>query len=656
MNYIDELLGKDGVFENQIKGYKPRPQQIKVTKAIHKAMDTKSHLVAEAPVATGKTFAYLIPAINYIVKHEKAQTPPKVIIVTANIALQEQLLKKDLPTLQRLFGEEAFTFAIAKGKNNYVCHKRGYEQSIKFPVVENKAEERTVNLDKLMNWLEETDTGDKSDLPFNVPEAAWNMVSVSGDECVGKSCSFYDSCFSNKARDVYEKANIIVTNYHMFLLHQKLMLESGGKKGILPKATVVIFDEAHKLPDITRDAFGFKISYSAISRLSGILDGIDQAGIYAGQRLERASNRFFEDLFEYLEKNKEDSRVKYGHKLNGGELMGALRGLAWQCRAEATKVMEESEKETLALVAGKAEEFERQIKIMLNGESDNIVSLVEDATNYNARDVVRRGALVGKAIDVSNILREAVFEKYDTVISVSATLSVGNSLEHFRKQIGLVGGEDVIVTSPFNYSKQVFAVIPREMPLPNEEKLFPDGCAEHINDVVRLAKGRTLALFTSRRNMEYCYERLKTKYKVLKQGDAPTSQLIAEFKENKHSVLFGLESFWAGVDVPGEALSCLIIDRIPFPTPNDPIVKALEDKKVNVFKDYSLPKAIIQLKQGFGRLIRSADDYGVVVFLDIRIAGSQYYAKQIRSSLPGLEGSSDIQDIEKWLDSKYPVR
>ena len=655
MGYIDDLLGPGGAFSQNIPGYKPREQQIKVTKAIQKVIENKTHLVAEAPVATGKTYSYLLPAINYIVKHAQDPVKPRVIVVTANIALQEQLLKKDLPKLQELFGADTFTFAIAKGKNNYACHKRAYEHQTKFPVVET-AEDRTLNLSKLMDWLEETDTGDKSDVPFNFPEAAWNMVSVSSDECVGKACAFYDSCFSNKAQEVFNSANIIVTNYHMFLIHRKMMAESGDNKGILPKGAIVIFDEAHKLPDITRDVFGFKISYSSIHRLSGILDGIDQAGLYAGEKLDKIANIFFDDLFEYLEMNKEDTRVKAGHKLNGKDLMAALRALAWQCRAESTKVVEDSEKETLLMVAGKAEEFERQIRIMLNGESENIVTLVEDATNYTARDPTKRGALVGKAINVSRILAENVFSKYETTISVSATLAVGKSLDHYKNTVGIERCEQLIVSSPFNYSQQVFAVIPQEMPLPNEDKLYGPACADHINDIVKYAKGRTLALFTSRRNMEFCYERLKTKYKVLKQGDAPTAQLIEEFKKNKHSVLFGLESFWAGVDVPGEALSCLIIDRIPFPTPNDPIVKALEDKKVNVFKEYSLPKAIIQLKQGFGRLIRSTSDYGVVVFLDIRVAGSQYYAKQIRDSLPGLEGSSDIRDIEKWLDSKYPIK
>ena len=655
MSYIDDLLGPGGAFSELIAGYKPRAQQIKVTKAIHKAIENKSHLVAEAPVATGKTFAYLLPSINYIVKHSKEPNKPRVIVVTANIALQEQLLKKDLPKLQELFGADTFTFAIAKGKNNYACHKRAYEHQTKFPVVET-AEDRTLNLSKLMDWLEETDTGDKSDVPFNFPEAAWNMVSLSSDECIGQSCEFFTPCFANKAFLNYSSANIIVTNYHMFLMNQKMMRESEGQKGILPKADVVIFDEAHKLPEITRDIFGFKISYVSIHRLSGILDGIDYAGFYADQKLDRIANIFFDDLFQYMEMNKDDVRVRAGHTLKGKDLTAALRGLAWQCRSEIGKVIDQPVKDTLGMVANRAEEFERQINIMLSGSAANIVTLVEDATNYNSKDPTKRGALVGKAIDVSEVLKENVFDKYKTTVSVSATLAVDKSLEHYKKSVGLSCGESVIVTSPFNYTKQVFAVIPDGMPLPNEDKLYGPACADHINDIVKYSKGRTLALFTSRRNMEFCYERIRTKYKVLKQGDASPAQLIEEFKSNKHSILFGLESFWAGVDVPGEALSCLIIDRIPFPTPSDPIVKALEDKKVNVFKEYSLPKAIIQLKQGFGRLIRSIDDYGVVVFLDIRVGGPQYYAKQIRGSLPDLEGSTDIRDIEKWLDSKYPVR
>lgn len=630
--YIDTVFGPNGIFARRFQGYAPRRGQIELTRAVDRAIEENAHLMAEAPTGTGKSIAYLVPAIRHAVQHGK-----RVLVVTGNIALQEQLVGKDLPLLAEVLPWE-FSFALLKGRQNYLCPSRLHEQEAE-PQLDIPGEPFDVDTyQAILSWAETTETGDKSELPFEPPARLWKRFSITSEDCKGNECRFRDQCFAAKAKAHAEQAMVVVTNYHMLLLHLHLR-EITGRDLILPPFDIAICDEGHKMADIAREFFGFRVTAGSV-RWAGRLLG-RMGHIRLATALETEVSAFFDALDTYASSDAYDRRLRVPGVVTHQALRAAL--------VETFRVYQEGMDDVLDSDA-RAELTRAMARAMaLVLQLDSAMGLTEEGSVYFLERLPKGGlALASKVVDVSERLRKLFFDATPSVIVTSATLTTGGSFEHAKRELGLRDARELVVESPFDFERQALLIVPEGMPSP-QEPVFADAVADVVARIVDLAEGRTLGLFTSYRNMNAAYERLSgCGYRVLRQGDAPRTQLIEAFRKDVRSVLLGTESFWAGVDVPGESLSCVIIDRLPFPPPDDPVLDAVSERDPDWFQDFSLPRAIIAFKQGFGRLIRSQLDRGVVVVLDERLVTKRYGKKFIRS-LPYTLKSRRLAHVRHFL-------
>jgi ATP-dependent DNA helicase DinG len=630
--YIDTVFGPNGIFARRFQGYAPRHGQIELTRAVDRAIEENAHLMAEAPTGTGKSIAYLVPAIQHAVQHGK-----RVLVVTGNIALQEQLVGKDLPLLAEVLPWE-FTFALLKGRQNYLCPSRLYEQEAE-PQLDIPGEPFDVDAyQAILAWAETTETGDKSELPFEPPARLWKRFSITSEDCKGNECRFRDQCFAAKAKARAEQAMVVVTNYHMLLLHLHLR-EITGRDLILPPFDIAICDEGHKMADIARDFFGFRITLGSVRWAGRLLTRLGHA--HLAQVLEAEASAFFDALDTYARSDAYDRRLRVPGVVPHQALRAAL--------VETFRAYQESMDDVLDSDA-RAELTRAMARAMaLVIQLDSSTALTDEDSVYFLDRLPKGGvALASKVVDVSERLRKLFLDATPSVIVTSATLTTGGSFEHAKREMGVLEARELVVESPFDFEKQALLIVPEGLPSP-QEPVFADAVADAVARIVDLAEGRTLGLFTSYRNMNAAYERLAgSGYRVLRQGDAPRTQLIEAFRQDVRSVLLGTESFWAGVDVPGESLSCVVIDRLPFPPPDDPVLDAVSERDPDWFEEFSLPRAIIAFKQGFGRLIRSQLDRGVVVVLDERLVTKRYGKKFLRS-LPFTLKSRRLANVRHFL-------
>jgi ATP-dependent DNA helicase DinG len=630
--YIDTVFGLNGIFARRFQGYAPRRGQIELTRAVDRAIEENAHLMAEAPTGTGKSIAYLVPAIQHAVQHGK-----RVLVVTGNIALQEQLVGKDLPLLAEVLPWQ-FDFALLKGRQNYLCPSRLHEQEAE-PQLDIPGEPFDVDTyQAILSWAETTETGDKSELPFEPPARLWKRFSITSEDCKGNECRFRDQCFAAKAKAHAEQAMVVVTNYHMLLLHLHLR-EITGRDLILPPFDIAICDEGHKMADIARDFFGFRVTAGSVRWAGRLLNRMGHVRL--ATRLETEASAFFDALDAYERSDAYDRRLRVPAAVPHQALRVAL--------VETFRVYQEGMDDVLDSDA-RAELTRAMARAMaLVLQLDSAMGLTDEGSVYFLERLPKGGvALASKVVDVSERLRKLFFDATPSVIVTSATLTTGGSFEHAKRELGVRDARELMVESPFDFEKQALLIVPEGLPSP-QEPVFVDAVADVVARIVDLAEGRTLGLFTSYRNMNAAYERLAgCGYRVLRQGDAPRTQLIEAFRKDVRSVLLGTESFWAGVDVPGESLSCVIIDRLPFPPPDDPVLDAVSERDPDWFQDFSLPRAIIAFKQGFGRLIRSQLDRGVVVVLDERLVTKRYGKKFIRS-LPYTLKSRRLAHVRHFL-------
>jgi ATP-dependent DNA helicase DinG len=635
-----------------------------------------------------------VPASYFAACHGK-----RVLIVTANISLTEQLAEKDLPTLASILPWK-FTYGLLKGKQNYLCvdkladlRSKQYGNSYEYQkLLElDSAEEQ---LDSILEWanrVEETGLGgDKSELDFEPIFPIWNELSVSGQECKGSKCPEYKTCVAVEAQKKARQANVIITNYHMLFLHLAFADEE-GMSHVLPSFDIAILDECHKAADIARDCFGFKITEGAFRRIAKRSIG---RGHPTGLHLTNAAQGFFATLAEYRRKSDYRTRLKvalssyrgYGmadswayfndailqakktlareQNILEGKLSILLANDAEVALARGflpgmpveTPVAEEQR--TLArkksdIEAGYArlselhEELTRIVTLREYDEEDRYVSFIEF-------DEKQRIMLVRKPVHVGPILRRTLFERTRNVICTSATLAVDGKFKYARTELGCDEATEIISESPFDYRKQVLLIVPDGLPSPKDEDNFPDALADNIRKTIDLAGGRTLVLFTSRRSMHKTYNHKlirESEHRILCQDELPPARLAAEFRDDTKSVLFGLERFWAGLDVVGESLSVVVIEKLPFPTPDDPVLDVLSEGKKDAFFKYSIPRAVISFKQGVGRLIRSASDRGVIVILDRRVIDMNYGQTFLRSLPPMNRPCRDLNQIRSFLRS-----
>jgi ATP-dependent DNA helicase DinG len=654
---IDEVFGPGGLFAQKFAGYAPRSGQIELARAVRRAITEQQHLIAEGPTGTGKGLAYLVPAIehstgtrtstNRVTGRPETRHGGKTIVVTANIALQEQLVTKDLPLLRDVL-DRPFRFALIKGKNNYLCI-----DAVGKMLAEGLLR-RDDELDRLLAWAQSTETGDVSEFPEQPSAAVWRRMSVGSDECKGQQCKYFGQCFAEKAKDAMHEADVVVTNYHMFFAHlvvRSKMRQIAARGGavdpdiVLPPADVVVFDEAHKAADIARDFLGFTFSKGAVDWL---LRGFNHD---VSTRCKQESEQFFRKLCDLKASRSYRSRLKRGHGLEGEPLALCLDAVA-KFYAESVNggAWDEDERAELLMRSRRSASLASNLREAMKPEmTDRTVYFIEET---RGRGGAVSCAIKSKPIDVGAWLKEELFGQYRSVILTSATLATGGGSKPFdfvRKEVGLETGEDLVAESPFSWSDSAMLVIPKTTADPKDRDAFPPSVAEHVRDVAKASKGRTLALFTSYKNLELAADACRgLPYRVLKQGQAPRTKLVEDFKKDVSSVLLGCESFWAGVDVPGEALSCVVIDRLPFPTPDDPIVDAIAERDKNWFFTYAVPRAIIQVKQGAGRLIRSVTDRGCIVILDQRVV-KMGYGRALLAALPKMKMADEVEDVAAFF-------
>lgn len=647
--YIDELLGAGGAFAGAFPGYEPREGQIAFARSVDAAIASGGALLAEAPTGTGKSVGYLIPAIRNAVARGK-----KIVVVTANIALQEQLVTKDLPMLRDLL-PWPFTWAIAKGRGNYLCLDRLDEEKL-ITIRSSLAE--SIQWNEVVRWSELTQSGDISELPFEPLASVRQRFTTSTDDCHGKSCARYDDCFAIKARRSYQMAEVVVTNYHLFFTEMVLRRETGGKPVLLPDWQVAIFDEGHKAADIAREYFGFKATAGGCRWATRLLapknDKTPQIDPVLKERVSAAADDYFHRLGLYAQSPEYKARLAVKGAVPCDEIVEALD----QACGEYERV---ASSDVGTEVRGKLKRAKRRAGLLKDAilQASNLVA-PDKVAYFVEQDHVGRVALCAKLIEVAPVLREELFgQAGKAVVVTSATMTSGGTFDYFARELGCEDAAEMTAETPFDYARQAVLVVPRDMPDPTDKRVpreaYAQAVAERFVRCVELAGGRTLGLFTSYKVLDEAHRALLAsgwEGRVLRHGDAPRTQLIKEFKEDVRSVLLGTESFWEGVDVPGEALSCVVIDRLPFPTPDDPVLDAVSALNDRAFYEWSVPRAVIKFRQAFGRLIRSRRDRGVVVCLDRRIIDKPY-GRQFTASLPrGMRIVRDLQEVARFLDQK----
>lgn len=632
-----DVLGEGGVLAQALDYYEKRPAQEKYALAISNAFTNEKNIMAEAGTGTGKSFGYLVPAILYATRTEQ-----RVVVATANIALQEQLHEKDLPFLKDVLPID-FSFGLLKGKNNYIClNQLDHQKKIMFGKgdVEKQIEK----------WAETTETGDKSELEIEPPPAIWKHYSVTAEECI--RCHLKDACFSNRARQQVVESNVIVCNYHLLFAHVKVKMDTGLDL-VLPEFTVLICDEGHKLTDIARSFFGWEMSGPATNRLRKKLLSVIKEATKAtkknerfgdkqktlddikkdAERLGKASEKFFKDL-EKIHGTKRGGTKIRKNALKVTSFINALRETGTNFHLLRTVGYKAKESDTSAECAKKTKLVFKMVRQLEEAEKVEDRMAVYFTEQMGQSKIIK---LVKRKIDVASDLRTNLFEGRTSVIT-SATLAVEGRCSYVKSGMGLGDASEIIVGSPFDFEKQCAIVLSPKAPNPKEQG-YTEKLGKIVEFVVDEMKGRTLGLFTSYKNLnavrDYLLDYNPNGYTLLCQGDAPKMKLIERFKEDIDSVLLGTESFWSGVDVPGEALSCLIIDKIPFKSPGDPVWDELCARDENWFWNLAIPAAVIQFKQGCGRLIRRKTDKGVIVVLDNRMVTKGYGDKFI-SSLPSM--------------------
>jgi ATP-dependent DNA helicase DinG len=624
------IFGPGGLLAKAAHGYEERPGQLQMAAAVERAIRERRHLAVEAPCGIGKTYAYLVPALAHAL-----DTGSRVVVATANIALQEQLVRKDLPELQRAF-PRPFAFALIKGINNYLCLDRLEELRAELaPVTFDRRELRQWK--RLDDWADGTSTGDVSELDFEPDDAVWQRVNGVRELCNGSECRWYEDCHAMNARRRLRSVQVIVTNYHLFCAHLAVKAAGAGDV-ILPPASVVVCDEAHDLPDIARDFLGRRLSSFSIAHL---VRGANQlrAGALA-ERLRQASRLFFTRVREAG-----PGRLLKPRWIDPSGLEEAVGELQEALKAARQETRDEEESDRLAKHLGAAEHYLETLR--------SFVSLEDPGCVYWAQTDARSSRLQARRIDVSPVLEESLFKGGATVILTSATLTADGDFGFIKRETGAREADVLRVDSPFDFATQQILVVPRMACGPNDPG-FADEMSGHINRILRILGGRTMCLFTSYRNLEHCAAAAApTGLKILRQGDRPRSRLLEEFRRDEGAALFATSSFWQGVDIPGEALSCLVIDKIPFLSPGDPLLEALTERDPRSFQNYSLPKAILELRQGIGRLIRRRSDRGAVVIFDPRLFDRAYGAG-ILGSLPSCPVTRDLEAVEKFFTCPGP--
>ncbi|MDE1154876.1 MAG: helicase C-terminal domain-containing protein [Acidobacteriaceae bacterium] len=695
-----DFFHRGGLLANSSLNFEHRPGQYAMAQTIEQVLADQRHLVVEAGTGTGKTLAYLLPALRFA--RERKQ---RIIVSTGTKNLQEQLFFKDIPFLESLLGP--LRVCYMKGRANYVCKHKLYALRDN-PLLSGL--EEIDQFHAIAKWEKTTETGDRAEID-QLPEhsALWHKLDARSEVCLGQTCPDWEQCFITQMRRKALESELVIVNHHLFFADLNIKQQAGDapEAGILPEAAAVIFDEAHELEDVASQYFGVALTNARFEELARDTESLLRSKGVSTSALENAtaslrdrSKLFFNSLpsppshlgrLEFLDRSD-------FLEARGDAYIGATNALV-RLEGELSSLREVDE---AAGLKRRATDVRHHLKFLMESEDRNNVFWIERRASSNLRSTLRNqragavsaqdpmlangmvGAVASAAmaqraaaeaqlftsftthlqatpINVAELLRDTLFARFPSVVLTSATLTVADAegkpgFEHVKKRLGVPMPKELVVPSHFDYGKQALLYLPPTMPEPRHPE-FVRQAVEKIRRVLEITRGRAFCLFTSYAQMREMHDRLLSEvpFPLMMQGSAPRHALLQQFRETPNAVLFGTSSFWQGIDVQGEQLSCVIIDKLPFAVPTDPVLKARTDAITaaggNAFAELQIPQAVIALKQGFGRLIRSMNDRGVLMLLDPRIRTTRYGATFL-DSLPAYRRTEEIGEVERFFEAK----